>query len=616
MATNNSTMRVSDLDFSTIKNNLITFMQSQDAFTDMNFAGSALNTIIDLLSYNTYYNSIIANAIVNESFLDSATSRGAVISKAKAIGYYPTSYVSPKSLVNITVNSPVGNPTSIILPKGSNFTSTIDGVNYKFITLDNYETSPVAGIYTFHNVQLFEGTLSTYSYVVDTTNTLQHFIIPNQAADLSSLKVYIQNSSSDATLTLYTQNTDITKLLSTTTAYFIQGTMDSKYEIYFGDNILGKAVIDGNIVILEFLITAGSSANNAKVFRSANSIAGSTSIAITTIEAASGGTEFESTDSIKRNAPKAFSTQNRMVTAEDIKTLLPILYSNIRSVSVWGGDENIPPDYGTVYVSIEPLNYGTLTVAEKTDIIDNIIGEKKIISIQYKIIDPEYIFLNINSTVYYDQSISLNGIDTIKLLAKNAIMIYNNTELAKFKDAFRFSKLSSLIDNIDKSVISNITTFKLKKYIVPVYGQTIQYDVNFYNPIYKNSNELPENAVSSSGFTIAGDIRTFYLDDDGKQYIRMYYLDNITKIYTNNNVGSIDYIKGRILINLNISTFLPVNISDIGMEIIVVPQSNDVIPVRNTILRIRETDVVTNAMIDIIADGNKSGANYNFTSSR
>jgi len=613
---NDKTMRVSSLDFQEIKANLISFMQAQDTFADYSFAGSALNTLIDLLSYNTYYNSIIANQLANETFLDSAVSRGSVVSHAKELGYYPRSRSSAKALTTITVNNPTGTPSLITLPKNSQFNTTIDGESYKFVTLEEVTTSPIGGVYSFPNIYLYEGTLNSYSYVVDLGNSQQKFIIPSQNVDLSTLRVYVQNSISDLTIKNYNESTDITKVTGTSEVYFIQGTNTNKYEVYFGDGILGKSVANGNVVILEYVISSGVSANGAKVFRAASAIAGSTSVAVTTIDISYGGSEFETIDSIKKNAPRAFSTQNRMVTVEDIRTLLPIAYPNIKSISVWGGEEELPPSFGSVFIAIEPLNYGALSASEKLDIINNIISERKMIGIQYNIIDPEYTYFDINVTTYYDKSISLISAEEIKTLTKNQIMIYNNTELSQFKGVFRYSKLSTLIDNVNPSIVSNIMTFRLKKYITPIYGFDTQYDIKFYNPIYTNPTRTPQGSVSSSGFTIQGDSRILYMDDDGNKYIRLYYLDNTSKIYINNNIGTIDYVTGRILLNLNISTFLPVNVNDTGISFTVNTQSNDIIPIRNMILRINEEDITTNAIVDALSDGNQSGINYSFTTSR
>jgi hypothetical protein len=612
-----NTLRVSELDFDTIKQNLKTFYASQAVFSDYVFEGSALSTLIDVLAYNTHYNAIMANMLANEMFLDSAVARGSAISIAKQLDYCPTSYRTATAVVDITVNNPTGNPTSIILPKNSKFTSVIDGVTYTFITLDTYETSPVNGVYKFSGVSLYEGTLKTYSYVVATQNAQNKYIIPDTQVAMDHLTVYVQNSVSDLTLSRFYESRDITQVGALSKVYFVEASSNNLYEVYFGDGVLGASPVNGNIVILEYMTTAGSVANTAKVFKSAASIGGSSSIAISTISAATGGKELEAIDSIKRNAPKAYTAQNRMVTPADVQSLLPILYADIKSVSVWGGEENNPPHYGVVYISIEPKNGGTLTVSQKTDILTNIIPAKRMISVEYKIVDPQYIFLKVDSVAYYDPSKSIYDANALKLIVKNAIATYSNTELTKFEGVFRHSKLSAKIDAADKSIVSNITKFTLHQYLTPVYGQMINYAIDFYNPIYKNEFETAENSVSSSGFRITGDSRIFYLEDDGRQYLRMYYLDNTTKMYTENAAGTVNYLTGHIEILIRISSIIPVNASDSGIQITVKTESFDVIPVRNVILRIREGDITTDAVVDSIASGvSVSGANHTFTSSR
>lgn len=614
MAINNK-LRVSELDFDEIKANLKEFLSSQEQFSDYNYEGSALSTIIDLLAYNTHYNSILANMLANEMFIDSAVLRGSVVSRAKELGYYPMSYRSPSALVDITVNNPVGNPSSILLPKNTKFTATVDNKLYSFITLDNYETSPVSGVYTFSNVSLFEGSLKTHSYVVNTQSSTK-YIIPDINVDLEHIRVYVQNSATNLTIVRYLESKDITAVNSTSNVFFIQGTADNKYEIYFGDGILGVAPENGNIVILEYITTSGADTNNCKVFKLAGSIAGSSNVSIVTNLSASGGASAETADSIRKNAPKAFTAQNRLVTAGDIKTLLPTLYTNIKSVSVWGGDENVPPDYGVVFVSIEPKNYGTLSPEQKNQVLSNI-GEKKIISVQYKIIDPQYIYIRPNSTVYYDADLTQNKKSAIKLLVKNSIATYNNTDLSKFDGQFRYSKLSKLIDESDKSIISNITNFSVYQYMVPVYGVETQYTVEFYNPIYQNEYKSPEQAVSSTGFRILNDDKVMYIEDDGNQYIRLYYIKNGTRTYVNNNVGTVNYSTGKIVLNLNIASFIPSSDDSTGIEVSIKTESNDIIPVRNVILRIKESDIITDAIIDPIASGETvSGAKYVFTSAR
>jgi hypothetical protein len=612
-----NTLRVSELDFDTIKANLIDFYKNQAVFSDYIFEGSALSTLIDVLAYNTHYSAVMANMLANEMFLDSSVVRGSAVSIAKQLDYYPTSYRTPTAVVDITVNNPVGNPESLILPKNSRFTAVIDNTSYNFVTLDAYEISPVAGVYKFSGVRLYEGTLKTFSYVVDIANAQSKYIIPDVTVALDQLKVYIQTSVSDLTIDQYTESKDITQVTATSKVYFVQANANNLYEIYFGDNVLGASPANGNVVILEYVTTSGSAANGAKVFKSANPIGGSSAIAISTISAAAAGKELESIESIRKNAPKSYTTQNRMVTAPDVQALLPILYPDIKSLSVWGGEENNPPDYGVVYASIEPTSGGTLTVTQKNDIITSVVAQKKMISVRYKIVDPQYIYLIVDSTAYYDPAKGLYDANTLKILLKNTIVTYNNTELTKFDGVFRHSKLTALIDAADKSFVSNITKFTLHQYITPVYGQLIQYIMEFYNPIYKNPFETPENAVSSSGFRVTGDSRIFYLEDDGKQYLRMYHLDNTTKIYINNQAGTVNYATGHISVLLNISSMLPVNITDTGIRLRVKTDSFDVIPVRNVILRIKESDIFTNVVVDNVASGySASGADHAFTSSR
>lgn len=615
MATNNNRLRVAELDFDQIKANLKDFLRGQDTFSDYDFEGSGLSVIVDLLAYNTHYNAVLANMQVNEKFIDSAVARSSVVSIAKHFNYYPTSYASATAIVDIIVNV-TGNPNTIVLPKNTTFTTVIDGTTYSLITNDTYVTSPIGGIYKFSGIPLYEGKLRTYSYVVDKTNPTQKFIIPEYNVDISKLKVYIKTSATATDIVPYTESRDITTINSSSTVYFIQGSLDNKYEIYFGDGVLGNALSDGNVMIFEYIICNGDIVNGATTFRLEGSISGSYSVGITTIAPCSGGSVFEDIDSIRTNAVKSYTAQNRLVSPEDYRTLLPILYPNIKSLNVWGGDENIPPDYGSVYISIEPKNLGILSDAEKQYIINDIIKSRKVLGITPKIIDPTYIYIEINSTVYYDPNKSKYNTNELTTLVKNAVVLYNNSELMKFNGIFRYSKLSASIDNIDIGILSNITTFRLHQYLIPIYGIEINYSITFNNPIYQNSFKTPENALSSSGFRIMDDNRIFYLEDDGDKYIRMYYFSDTTKLYVN-NVGTIDYAKGIINVTLNISSFLPVNVGDVGIQILVESESFDVVPVRNSILRIKESDIITNAIPDDIVGGyNVSGSQRVFTSSR
>ncbi len=616
MTINSNKLRITELDFENIKSNLKDFLSSQDTLSDYNFEGSALSVMVDLLAYNTMYNSVLANMVVNERFLDTAVSRSSVVSIAKQYDYYPQSYSSSTAVVDITVNSPTGNPSSLTLQKNTTFSSVLNGTTFQFVTDDNYEIAPVNGVYKFSGIPLKEGSIKTYSYLVDKSNSTQKFIIPDINVDISTLKVYVQNSVTDTTINRFYESKDITSVKNDSKVFFIQGSIDNKYEIYFGDGIIGTDVADGSVVILEYIICNGDIVNNMSVFKLTSNIAGNTNVAIRTITPSNGGKILEDIDSIRKNAVKSHTTQNRLVSVEDYKTLLPQLYPNIKAVSVWGGDENVPPDYGSVYISIEPTNYGTLNNSQKTEIVDSIIKNKKIISVSPVIVDPQYVFMQIHSTVYYDKNVALYDPNSLKLLVKNTIASYNNNELMKFDGVFRYSKLSSLIDATDKSILSNITTFKLHQYVIPNYGQTVQYVVQFNNPIYKNDFATPENSFSSSGFMITGDPRTFYLEDDGNALVRMFYISNSTKIYYDNNVGTVNYVSGTITFRLNIASFIPFNIGDPGIQLLVETQSNDVVPVRNMILRIKDSDIFTDAISDEATGNTGTSSSRIFTSSR
>lgn len=619
MATNNNNanrLRVSELDFEEIKSNFKEFLKGQETFADYNYEGSGLAVIVDLLAYNTHYNAVLANMQANERFIDSAVSRSSVVSIAKQYDYYPQSYSSATATVDITVNSPSGAPATLTLPKNTPFSSVLNGTSYQFITTENYNIHPVSGVYKFSGVKLKEGKLKTYTYIASTIDSSQKYIIPEYNVDISSLNVYVQTSTTDTTLTKYYESKDITLNNSTSNVYYVQGAIDNNYEIYFGDGILGNVLVDGNLIILEYVVCNGSIANDLYVFKLAGSISGNTNVAIKTTITSNSGKEFEDIDSIRKNAIRSYTTQNRFVTIEDYKTLLPQLYPNIRSLSVWAGDENVPPEYGTVYISIEPTNAGTLSALQKKDIIDNIIRPKKIASIVTKIVDPKYIFIEIASAIYYDKNNSRYDANTLKLLTKNAVAIYNNTELLKFGGVFRYSKLAARIDAIDSSILSNITTFRLHQYVSPIYNVITQYNIEFNNPIYKNSFGTPEEAITSSGFKIFGDDRVFYLEDDGTKNIRMYYISNMVKLY-HSSVGTVDYVLGSVNIILNITYFVPGNAGDPGIQFSVKTQSFDIVPVRNTILRIKDNDIDVTVISDDIAGGyDSSGAARTFTSSR
>ena len=350
---------VSDFDFDNVKSNLKTFLQNQPEFSDYNFEGSGFAVLLDTLAYNTHYLGFNANMLVNETYLDSADIRKNIVALAKMIGYTPSSVRAPVSTIDITVNNASG--SSILMNKGTTFTSSVDGTGYNFLTNEDITITPLNGVYKFSNVNLHEGTLVTFKYTVDSTDTDQRYIIQNLNADTSTLKVTVQNSVSDSTLNAYTLATGLRNINDTSKIYFLQETDNGKFEVYFGDGVIGKKLEDGNIVILEYIVTNKTEANGAKTFELAGSIGAFNNVTISTKANAQGGSEPETKESIRFNAPLQYTAQDRAVTATDYESIVKTLYPNALSVSAWGGEDDETPVYGVVKISIKAASGSTLT---------------------------------------------------------------------------------------------------------------------------------------------------------------------------------------------------------------------------------------------------------------
>ncbi len=614
----NNKIRVTDLDFAEIKANLVSYLSGQDTLKDYNFEGSALSTLVNVLTYNTHYNAILANLVGNEMFLDSAVSRSSIVSKASELNYVPKSVTSSVATVNIVVRNVPGNPQSVTLPKNTKFVSTINGKSYSFITNSAYIAPNVSNVYTFTGVKLFEGVLSVATFAANSSGI---YTLPTDNIDIGSLAVLVQDSSSTLNVTPFSRCLDITGVTAESEVFFVQGYKEYSYQIYFGDNIIGKRPSLGNIIIVEYIKTNGAVANNAKVFGrfGSTTIGGSSNITITTTTQSTGGQSVESNSDIKYNAVKSFTAQNRMVTPDDYKILLKQELDIIKSISVWGGEDNNPPDFGAVYICIEPNNSDYLSETDKHYIINYIINSKKIIGIRPKIVDAQYVYLKINSTVYYNYNKTNLTNTQLASNVLNTIKNYNATNLEKFDGVFRYSAMSAQIDATDPSIVSNITTISMHQYLIPNYNKPTSYTINFLNPIYQNEFRTAENSFRSSrGFRITGDSKTYYFEDDGDKFIRLFYYNGTEKIFVKNNIGLIDYVNGTVKLNtISISSIDLVDDSDVGLEIIAVPMSNDVIPIGNMIIKISDSDITTNAIVDTISSGfNVSGTKYTFSESR
>lgn len=594
----NKKIKVDALDFNEIKTNFKTFLSGQSQFKDYNFDGSGLSVLIDLMSYNTHYNALYTNFAINEMFLDSASKRESVVSIAKMLGYVPKSITASQATVNIRVSGISDGTSQVIIPAYSQFTTAKDGVSYTFLNQDdliqNYNGSDVI----FNNIHIIEGTLQTQNYVVSTTTT---YTISNINCDTSTIKVYVNQNVSTSAAVKFNLCDDITTVNGNTPIYFLKEIENGLYEVYFGDGVIGKALDIGNYVTITYLTTSGDNANACSVFK-LNLM--NVNYSVQTRQKSFGGMPLEGIESIKFNAPRAYSMQNRAVTEGDYKNLILREYPNIRSINVWGGEENDPPVYGKVFISIKPETGDYIDASVEKYIVERIIKPKSVVTTIPQYVKPDYITVELAINVYYNPKVTALGADTLKSKVLATITNYNNTELTKFNDIIRYSKFCAMIDAIDESFQNNITNIIIRYELEPKYNTNSAYYCNIGNPIY--SSGVAEYAVNTTGFYIQSSSDIYYIKDDGNGILVAYYKANNLDIIIDNNVGSVDYTKGII----NITNLYIVSLASPKFELIIKPQSNDVVSMRNQIIKI-DTDLLTVNMYD-----SPAGSSYIFSSSR
>ena len=614
-----SKLNISQLDFDAIKANLKQFLSNQDHFKDYDFEGSGMSILLDLLAYNTHYLSYNANILANEMFIDTADLRDSIVSLATALGYTPNSAKASIADINVVVNNATG--SSITMNPGTQFTTSVDNVNYNFVTIGSNTITPVDGVYTFSNLKIYEGTYVTYNYTVDTSDVDQKFLIQSNNADTATLTVKVQNSSTDTTIATYTKATSITQLDSESKVYFLQESEDGKFEVYFGDGVIGKAVENGNIITLQYVVTNKAAANGAKSFALSGNVGGFSDVSITVNSNAADGSDAETNDSIRFNAPRSYSAQDRAVTVEDYKTKVKELYANAQAVSAWGGEDAEVPFYGRVYISILPKSGSNLTETTKSNLITEL-KKFSVASVTPEIIDTETTNLILNVSAKFDQKVTTKSSDTLKTDITTTLTNYNTNTLQKFDSIFRHSKLVGLIDSTDSSILSNITTIKLRKQFTPTLNSSTKYTLNFSNALYNphsGHNMVSGGILETSGFKIDGDAtNVYFLDDDGQGNVRRYRFDGSTRSYASSNQGTIDYSTGQVIINsLNISSLENIRgATTTVLEVTVKPDSNDVVPLRNQVLSIDVANSTVSVEADTLVGGSaNAGIGYTTTSS-
>tara|TARA_Y100001937_G_scaffold102619_1_gene141151 strand:- start:2524 stop:4374 length:1851 start_codon:yes stop_codon:yes gene_type:complete len=611
-------LEISQLNFDAIKSNLKRYLSNQNTFKDYDFEGSGMSVLLDLLAYNTHYLAYNANIAANEMFIDTADIRNSIVSLAKALGYTPNSPRSPIADINVVVNGATG--STLTMSAGTQFTTTVDGVNYNFVTIGSNTISPVDNVYTFSNLKIYEGTYITYQFTADTSDVDQRFLINSANADTSTLTVQVQNSSTDTTTNTYTKATTITELNSDSKVYFLQESEDGKFEVYFGDGVVGKAIADGNIVILKYVVTNKTAANGASSFALSGNIGGNSDVSITVNSNAANGSEAESNESIKFNAPKSYAAQDRAVTVNDYKIKVEELYANTGSVSAWGGEDNDTPFYGRVYIAIKPTSGSTLTETTKDDIVTQL-KKFSVASVTPVIVDPETTNVLLTSTVNYDEKQTTKTSAEIKSLITTSITNYNTNTLQKFDSVLRYSKLLEIIDDADSSILSNITTLKLRKSFTPTLSSSTNYTINFSNALFNphsGHNTAAGGILSSTGFKVSGDNNVYFFDDDGAGNVRRYYLVGSVRTYVDNTAGTITYSSGSVAINaLTIASIENIRgAASTVIELTVTPDSNDVVPVRAQVIDIDVANSSFTVQADTLVGGSaNAGIGYTTTSS-
>lgn len=610
MANNNKRIQVSELDFDAIKSNLKTFLQGQTEFQDYDFEGSGLSVLLDVLAYNTHYNGIYTNLAVNECFLDSASKRASVVSLAKMLGYMPRSASCATATVTATVNSPTSSPATVTIPAMQPFTTSIDNISYTFYNRSAVTTASVGGTYTFTGLVLTEGTPLQYRY---TMTPGVRFVIPNANADLNTLTVTVQQTASSDLYDVYTRADTITEISEVSKVYFVKEIDDGLYEISFGNNNLGIALSNGNVVTLDYMVSSLEEPNKSTAFVYGGVALAGGSLTVSATAAASGGSPSESIDEIKFNAPKYYAAQNRAVTPDDYKSIILKNFPEAQTISVWGGEDNNPPIYGKTYICIKPKEANKLTNLQKEFIKNNILQSRNIVSITPEIVDPEFFNIKVTSFVYYNPRATNKTAAQIETLVKQSIMRYNDEELERFDSVLRYSRLTKIIDETDPAITNNITRIMIRHPHEVQYNIASQYLLDLINPISQDGGKQGE-VFASTGFYIPNSLEIHYLDDDGLGNIRLYYLNtNFEKVIVTPDIGTINYDTGSIVVrSLTIRA-----IEGAFFEWQVKPESYDVVSALNQIVQIDPTLLTIEAIADNTINGDlQAGYNYQFNSIR
>jgi hypothetical protein len=579
----NNALELTDINYDTIKQNLRNFLSNQSELGDYDYDSSTMQILLNVLAYNTYMNSYYLNMVGNEMFLDSAQIRSNVVSRAKMLNYTPRSAQGPTATVQVVI-TPTDTPDFITLPKDTKFRTTVDGTQYVFVATDTITVNAASGIYST-NINITEGRPFTFRYTVSSLNPVR-YIIPADNVDTRSIIVKVQNSSTDTTITTFNNAENLTTVTAATAAYFLKENEDSRYELEFGDGVLGKALNNGNIVIIDYRTCNGTVAQGANNFTSIDSIGGYSNITVNHISRAQGGGDKETIQSIKFNAPKNYEAQGRAVTRKDYETIVKNQFADIQAVSVWGGEDNSPPIYGRVYISVKPFS-GTLLAEDRKQTIADYLVDRNVLTIEPQIVDPTYLYVKPQLTVKYNPDLTTLTAGQLSTAISNAVINYETNKLGLFGQNFIGSQLIKDIYEVNNSITSIQTELYMEKKFKPNTSVRTTYTINFNNEVHNYENVTKAFNISSTKFTYNGNANS-YFDDDGSGTVRIYSLTSTgSRTYSNTSAGSINYLTGVIVLNdLLITAFVGDSIT-----ITADPDNDDINGLRNQLLLIKDASI-------------------------
>ena len=620
MAIKSSQVNATDLDFDTIADNIKTYLKGQEKFKDYNFEGANLGVLIDMLAYAGHIGGLNTNIAASEMFLDSAQIRKNVVSRAKDLGFTPASEKASLAVVDMkmtnvrNVDQSIPTENDMICARGVKFQTVYDGVSYNFVCNDSIVPVRENETFTWKNINVQQGQYITDQFIFDNQIKNSKFVLSNARVDKSTLEVSVN---SGGTISKFTLSTDVSTIQSSSKVFYTQENEEGFIEIYFGDGVLGQGLVDGDTISATYISVDIAHVENAKLFSLIDPINGFSNATITTTTASRGGAEKEDIESIKFKATKFYTSQNRLVTLNDYKAKVSEYYPNADAVAVWGGEDNDPPQYGKVFISLKPQNSDYLSVAEKTD-VQNKLNQLNMLTVRPEIVDAEIVKILVTTVFKYNQNETTLSKGEMEALVRNAIINFDNTNLNNFDSIFRHSNLVKSIDDSNDAILSNITNIRLKKKkdinLNKSEGLVIEFGNAFFHP-HDGHNKDGGGILTTTGFKVDGDtVNTYFFDDDGNGNIRRYSLSGTTRVIADQSAGTIDYASGKISINA-IKFTSTVN-NDTSIDYTVIPSSDDVIAIRGSLIDISIDDIKATGEIDTIVSGESSaGVGYTSTSS-